>query len=344
MLIESWCHLHILEEVGVSGKDVCLVWGEYLSQTVGIENVVDGLHLVPCGCVHVQYHHHVLRHIAEVAFEPLQFGIGKLLLILASATIVDVLHCDDVATSDIERVVYGSEVLAEHFFGIFLHARFRVVQVGVALVEVVVADTLEESHTAAFDGVDILRIKRHVVKHHVAKRHSYHVARLAQPACRMHYVVNRLVAPSFHVVSIEYLRVAHYDVVEAVGYGVASLQCELVGSAVGNSLAYGNVVARSQSVLLWQYIFAWSGYGDKLAHRCVGRHFPCAAFVCAAELASVVDHYALNTDSVLIDDGAAQHHSLVIGASADKCGKQKQSDEDSQAHNSYPFGLHKFIR
>ena len=51
VLIESWCHLHILEEVGVSGKDVCLVWGEYLSQTVGIENVVDGLHLVPCGCV-----------------------------------------------------------------------------------------------------------------------------------------------------------------------------------------------------------------------------------------------------------------------------------------------------
>lgn len=196
-------------------------------------------------------------------------------------------------------------------------------------VEVVVAYTLEESHTAAFDRVDILWIQRHVVEHHVAKRHSYHVARLAQPACRMHYVVNRLVAPSFHVVSIEYLRVAHYDVVEAVGYGVASLQGEFVGSAVGDSLANGYVVASSQSVALWQHIFAWSGYGYKLAHRCVGRQFPCAAFVCAAELASVVDHYALYSDSVLVDDGAAQHHSLVIGASADKCGKQKQSDEDS---------------
>ena len=196
-------------------------------------------------------------------------------------------------------------------------------------VKVVIAYALEESHASAFDRVDILRIKRHIVKHHVAQRHSYHVARLVQSACRMHYVVNRLVAPSLHVVCVEYLRVAHYDVVEVVGYGVASLKGEFVGCSMGNSLAYGDVVARSQSVLLWQYIFAWSGYGYKLAYRCVGRQFPCAAFVCAAELTSVVDHYALNTDSVLVDDGAAQHHSLVIGASADKCGKQKQSDEDS---------------
>ena len=313
----------------MSGKDVCLVWGEYLSQTVGIENVVDGLHLVPCGCVHVQYHHHVLRYIAEVAFEPLQFGIGKLLLILASATIVDVLHRDDVASAYVERVVDRSEILAEYLFGILLHTRFGIVQVGISFVKVVIAYALEESHASAFDRVDILRIKRHIVKHHVAQRHSYHVARLAQPACRMHYVVNRLVAPSFHVVCIEYLRVAHYDVVEAVGNGVASLKGEFVGCSMGNSLAYGDVVARSQSVLLWQYIFARSGYGYKLAHRCVGRQLPCAASVGTAELTSVVNHYALNTDSVLIDDGAAQHHSLVIGASADKCGKQKQSDEDS---------------
>ena len=168
MLIESGCHLHILEEVGVSGKDVCLVWGEYLSQTVGIENVVDGLHLVPCRCVHVKYHHHVLRYIAEVALQPLQLGIGKLLLILASATIVDVLHRDDVASAYVERVVDRSEIFAEHLFGILLHARFGIVQVGVALVEVVVANALEESHASAFDRVDILRIKRHVVEHHVA--------------------------------------------------------------------------------------------------------------------------------------------------------------------------------
>ena len=202
-------------------------------------------------------------------------------------------------------------------------------QVGVALVEVVIAYALEESHASAFDRVDILRIKRHIVKHHVAQRHSYHVARLAQLACRVHYVVNRLVAPSLHVVGVEYLRVAHYDVVEAVGYGVASLQSEFVGSAVGYSLAHRYVVAGSQSVFLRQHKFARSGYCHKLAHRSVGGQLPCAASVGAAELASVVDHYALYSDSVLVDDGAAQHHSLVIGASADKCGKQKQSDEDS---------------
>ena len=168
VLIESGCHLHVLEEVGVSGKDVCLVGGENFCQSVGIQNVVDGLHLVPCRCVHVQNHHHVLRHIAQVALQPLQLGIGKLLLILASATIVDVLHRDDVASAYVERVVDRSEIFAEHLFGILLHARFGIVQVGVALVEVVVANALEESHASAFDRVDILRIKRHVVEHHVA--------------------------------------------------------------------------------------------------------------------------------------------------------------------------------
>ena len=102
VLIELGCHLHILEEVGVSGKDVRLVRCKNFCQAVGIQNVIYCLHLVPSRCVHVQNHDHVLRHIAKVAFEPLQFGIGKLLLILASATIVDVLHRDDVATSDVE--------------------------------------------------------------------------------------------------------------------------------------------------------------------------------------------------------------------------------------------------
>ena len=300
-----------------------IVGGEDFLQTLGVKDVVDGFHGVPSRRVHVKDDEAVLRHVAKVALQPAQVFVRYLFLVVATSAIIDVLDGHHVSVADVKRIVDRTEIASEHLLGVTLGTKGRIVKVGISLLEVMIADALEESHAVVLDAFHVLRIDVHIVKHYVAERHSHHVARLAQLQGSAENGRHGLVAPAFHVVGIENLRVADGYVMETVRHGVASLEAESVGVPIGYSLTDGDVIARSYAVLLRQTILSRRGDGDKLADRGVGGKLPCAASVRLTELTSVVYHYSGDAFAFLIHDNALQHQRSVSRLTAHQTHKQQ---------------------
>ena len=156
----------------------------------------------------------------------------------------------------VKRIVDRTEIASEHLLGVTLGTGLTNLKVGIRLLEVMIADELEESQSMVLDAFHVLRIDVHIVKHYVAERHSHRRPSGSGKAVRrMEGMVS--LRQRFYVVGIENLRVVIGYVMETV-----RTQSRVAGGGsvafkvIGDSLSDGDVIARSYAVLLWQTILA----------------------------------------------------------------------------------------
>ena len=176
VLVEPFGHLHVLVEMSVPAEHVHVASGKHLLQLFGICYVVLLLVGVPCRSVHVYQDERAVGHVAEVFLQPFHVGRHDSLLIFVASSVADVVYCHHMSLAYVERIVEWSELSAEVLFGIARRPGLHVCRSGIRLVEVVVADALENGHPVVEHGRGELAEKGHVVEYEVAQRHRHNLA------------------------------------------------------------------------------------------------------------------------------------------------------------------------
>ena len=155
----------------------------------------------------------------------------------------------------IKGIVGRTKILVVEMLGINWSTDAHIVQILVFLVEVMIANGLEHGETQVLNRLLIFLIQRHIVEDQVAECHADNLTSLLQRVGDMAQVLHRLIAPTIHLVLIQYLRVRDGDISKVVGDILAASKHKLVVATL-DCLTHGDIKS-SQSLLLRQFIICW---------------------------------------------------------------------------------------